>query len=479
MSGASAVDVVVIGGGIAGLVAARECLKVGLDTVVLEARPEIGGCIASAELDGLRVDVGAESFATRGGHVAQLIDELGLADSIVSPAGGGAWLALDGGDGGPRFAPMPKTGVLGIPASPLANDVRAVIGTRAAIRAYADRLLPVLTIGRESNLGELVEKRMGRAVLDNLVAPIATGVYSADPRHLDVDVVAPGLNPAMTRAGSLSGAVSQLAASRPAGTAVQGLRGGMTTLVDALRASIEHFAGRIETGDPVDGLRRDGGHWVVTRGAGDDTRARFVIIATPAAAALPWLAEARPDWAAATTVPWPAGPPVELVTLVVDAPDLGAPRGSGLLVVEGTPGVAAKAMTHASAKWGWLSEEASGRHVIRLSYGRLGAANPLDELDDAAVTALALADASALLGRHLGSTDVRAVERTSWRDALSHAAIGQRERVDVLESLVREDPSIAVTGAWLAGTGLASVVPHAKEAALRIRHHAVGLTPSP
>ena len=64
-------DVVVIGGGVAGLVAALECAKVGLQVTVLERREELGGCVGRIELDGLTLDSGAESFATRGGAVAE------------------------------------------------------------------------------------------------------------------------------------------------------------------------------------------------------------------------------------------------------------------------------------------------------------------------------------------------------------------------------------------------------------------------
>lgn len=84
--------VVVIGGGVAGLVAARECAKVGMPVTVLERDDAFGGSIRTAELDGLRLDVGAESFATRGGHVRELITELGLDAVVTAPTPGGAWL---------------------------------------------------------------------------------------------------------------------------------------------------------------------------------------------------------------------------------------------------------------------------------------------------------------------------------------------------------------------------------------------------
>lgn len=114
--------VVVIGGGVAGLVAARECAKVGMPVTVLERDDAFGGSIRTAELDGLRLDVGAESFATRGGHVRELITELGLDAVVTAPTPGGAWLT---GIPGTADAPLPAGGILGIPANPFQDDVPA------------------------------------------------------------------------------------------------------------------------------------------------------------------------------------------------------------------------------------------------------------------------------------------------------------------------------------------------------------------
>ncbi|MEV1128455.1 protoporphyrinogen oxidase [Agromyces sp. NPDC049794] len=489
-----AADVVVVGGGVAGLVAALECAKVGLQVTVLERHEGIGGCVGRIELDGLSLDSGAESFATRGGAVAELLESLQLSDDIEKPNPAGAWLVMPGQNGIPDAAPMPRTGILGIPANPLGDDVRRIIGWRGAVRAYADRVMPILRIGRYTNLGHLVRSRMGDAVLERLVTPISAGVYSSDPNVLDLDVVAPGLNEAMTRAGSLSGGVAQLVESRKAGSAVLGLRGGMHRLVDALAAELDRFDVEVVTAAEVTSLTRspvEGGAtrsdaprdpdaaapgWIVDAARSDDPPLRFdatyVILAAPSDASRRLLDEASFGWS--TAADWPHAASVELVTLVLDAPALdAAPRGTGVLVVQGTPGVTAKALTHSSAKWQWLADAAGGRHVVRLSYGRAGEPNPLDGRTDDEVADLALADAAALLGTQLDATMVRAAGRTAWRDALSHATIGQRDRVRALEDVLAAEPGIEVTGSWVAGTGLASVVPHALAAARRIRHLAV------
>ncbi len=471
-------DVVVIGGGVAGMVAALECAKVGLRVSLLERHHELGGCVGRIELDGLTLDSGAESFATRGGAVAEMLESLDLGDDIEKPNPAGAWLVMPGASGTTDAAPLPRTGMLGIPANPLGEDVRRIIGWRGAIRAYADRLMPILKIGRYRSLGHLVGSRMGRAVLDRLVTPISAGVYSSDPNELDLDVVAPGLNQAMTRLGSLSGGVGQLVEERKAGSAVLGLRGGMHRLVDALAARLDRFGVEVVRGAEATRLARREAEepgWRVDASTAEGVLrydATYVIVAAPSDTSRRLLDDAALGWTAAAN--WPTAASVDIVTLVLDAPALAdAPRGTGVLVAAGTPGVSAKALTHSTAKWQWLADAAAPRQVVRLSYGRAGESSPLTGLDDTAVAELALADASALLGVPLDDTMLRAAGRTSWRDALSQATLGQRDRVRELEAVLAAEPGIEATGSWVAGTGLASVIPHALEAARRIRHLAV------
>ncbi|HEU5224036.1 MAG TPA: protoporphyrinogen oxidase [Candidatus Lumbricidophila sp.] len=463
-------DVVVVGGGVAGLVAARECAKRRLSVAVFEASEAVGGCVGRITLGDLTLDSGAEGFATRNGSVAVLLDELGLGDDIVEPNPAGAWL-IWGGSNGVDAAPLPTTSVVGIPANPLAADVRRILGWPGALRAYLDRVRPYLKIGRAESLGDLVRERMGRAVLDRLVTPIASGVYSADATLLEVDRVAPGLNAELTRLGSLSAAVTALVAERKAGSAVLGLRGGMHRLVDALRADAERLGVVVHTGSPVRSLSAtdeadaaDAASGASIRlDVGDDASitAAHVVFACSATATQALAAGVVPNLPAPMQ---PAGQAVELITLVLHTGVLDdAPRGTGALVAEGAPGVAAKALTHSSAKWSWLAEP--GRAVLRLSYGRAGHPNPLDGLDDAAATALAVQDLNAILGVGLSTTDVHAFARTRWQDAASHATLGQAARVRAFERAVSDASNISVTGSWIAGTGLASVVPHAIQVA--------------
>ncbi|WP_445153841.1 protoporphyrinogen oxidase [Arthrobacter sp. Hor0625] len=483
---------VVIGGGISGLLAARELARAGLHTTVLEASGEWGGCVGSHAVAGLTLDSGAESFATRSAAVATLAEELGLGDRIVPPNPGGAWVQLPEG---PRE--LPKTGVLGIPANPWDPEVRRSLGLPGSLRAWLDTLLPasVGTSADATSVAALVRARMGRRVLERLVAPVVGGVHSADPALLDVDMVAPGLRAGVRSHGSLAAAVAaqrRPAADRPtagnpaqhspaqhspaqdshapgshapglrkAGSAVAGLLGGMHTLVTALLAELQGLGATLLSATRAEAVQRIPGGWRISTGTARIDAGRLVVaVEGPAAVAL--LADALPALAALSPDP---GPDVRLVTLVVDQPALdAAPRGTGVLVAPQSPGIRAKALTHATAKWAWLAAlTPPGRHVLRLSYGRGGddggtaAAGQLPSGDEDLYDA-ALQDASALLGVPLSRSDVVGWDVVRWSGALPFATLGHRQRVEQVRRLCATEGDLAVVGGWLSGNGLAAIV---------------------
>lgn len=408
--------VIVVGGGVAGLVLARDLVAGGIRVTLLEASDRLGGKVAPHTLAGIELDAGAESFATRGGTVASLATELGLAHALVSPAGSGAWLLPRQG----AAIRLPRAGLLGIPSVPLSRDVIDVIGLPGALRAQLDSLMGGFVGSKESTLGALVRKRMGRKVLDRLVSPVVTAIHSAHPDDLAVDVVAPRLRKAVLSQGSLSKAVLTIRGAAPAGAAVQGLYGGVFLLVEALAQGL---SGRAEVvlGARVAAVEER----AVVLDDGSRHPGDLVVLATELGA--------------------PTGVPITIATLVLDLPALdAAPRGTGVLVARGAAGVSAKALTHASVKWAWLAKRSGGAHVVRLSYE--SAPETDQELGE-----LARSDASHLLGLEIPTSSVIAFDRWTWTGPALDAD---------LKSTV---PSgVVQVGERVAGTGLAAVILQAR-----------------
>ena len=421
---------IVVGGGIAGLVMARDLVLGGWEVTLLEASDRLGGKIARHTVAGLVLDSGAESFATRRNTVAGLARQLGLESGIARPNPQGAWLQTGAG----AAFPLPKTGMLGIPGVPLAADVIAVIGFGAALRCQLDQLMLGFVGSQERSLGRLVRRRMGRRVLERLVAPVTLAIHSRHPDELDIDIVAPGLRAAMLSTGSLASAVRELRDAAPAGTAVGGLVGGMFELVEALSRDLARFGVVVQLGAPVATVTAE----CVMLCDGQRIEADRVVLATPLAA---------------------AAPAIVLATLVVDSPELdAAPRGTGVLVAEGSlesssgGELRAKALTHATAKWSWLTERAAKhRHVLRLSYNVSAAGTLTDEQ----LREMARREAEALLGVPLADASVVAFARVQWS-----APASPPDPID----------GVTLIGEGSAGTGLAAVIAQVRVQSARLLH---------
>lgn len=232
-----------------------------------------------------------------------------------------------------------------------------------------------------------------------------------------------------------------------------------------------------------------------------------VVVACSAGAALRLLRGIPGLPASATELTVPVGAPIARFTLVARAPELsGEPVGSGLLVAptgvaepgelagpaaassagtgasvpdsHGTdPGggpaslmdcpVRAKALSHLSAKWLWVGAELRALHgpdvhALRLSYGRPGQPRPQVDLQ------VALDDVAALTGVRIEPEAVIDHMLVRWDGTLPPVTPTYRERTRHLEEQLAPVTGLEVTGAWVAGTGIAAVVEHARAAAGRL-----------
>ncbi|CAM3102081.1 NAD(P)/FAD-dependent oxidoreductase [Actinomyces slackii] len=470
-----------MGGGIAGLSAAWELARAGLAPLLIEARGYTGGLVAGAEIAGVPMDLGAEGFALRGAGdgvfpVAQMAEELGLA--VRAPQGRPRlFLPPLEGTGAWSLHRFPAQALLGIPADPLAADVVDIIGQEAAHRAAADRELPA-AVGTDpqapGDLASFVSARMGPGVLERLVRPIVAGIHTADPSLLAADAIAPGLRRETARLGSLAAAVESRLGTRSASRSAS-VEGGMLALTGALREAIEAAGGTVATRTGAQWMRREAGAWslgIAATGRGatpsdepvpvapeEVVRTGRVVLACSAGAALRLLTGAGLD----TEVPIARGAPIARLIMVLRAPGLdGEPVGSGLLVAPGQAPVGARALTHLSVKWPWIGrglrqEHGPGIHALRLSYGAGGPQ-----------LAAALEDVAVLTGVRLGPEAVIEHKLVRWDGTLPPATPEHRERVARLEESVAGLEGLAVTGAWVAGTGIAAVVGHARRAGTRL-----------
>ncbi|RUP86621.1 protoporphyrinogen oxidase [Dermabacter sp. HSID17554] len=476
------IDTVVIGGGISGLIFARERALRGEQVLVLEANAHVGGAVWSHTLEGIEANTGAEAFAIGRGAVLDLVKDLGLEDRVVAPATGSSFIVGD-----ERAYASPRNAVLGMPAKPLAKDVRDALGFWGAVRAWRERFVPAKRATGESvTVAEFVRARYGKAVLERLVAPIIRGVHSADPDKLELRAVMPQLAERVRELGSARRAVEEILERRgvrsSSGSAVHSLTPSMAELPKALARDIEAHGGRIFTHTPVLGLRASSEDrtWTITaatRAAAftREFKARNLVIATGPEFARHLLSAPAP--AIANLIPVAPATPVRLATLVLDNPELNAkPRGNGVLVDPASTTIRAKAMTHASAKWEHIhrAAEASkpGRNVVRLSYSP----DPEGDLPEPEQFPwLAIDDAAAIFGMKASDLNVANWALTDWTGTMRQSGPGHTAALETLARALETQtrgadaslPHLELTGAWRAGNGLEAITRFTRELASR------------
>lgn len=450
--------VLVVGGGISGLAAAAaiRVARPDAEVTVLEGSDRVGGKLHRAEVGGVVVDVGAEAMLNRRPEAVRLTRASGLADDLVHPATISAHLWNRD-----RLVPMPRT-LMGVP-----GDVRAlddVLSRSGQLRAALEPRLPATEIGEaDVSIGNLLEERFGKEVVDRLVEPLLGGVYAGHAREISARAAVPQVVALLERDRSMTRAAADaLAVQRDSGPVFAGIRGGVGRLPAAV---IESHRLSVEIASPVRDLaHRPEGGWRLVVGDARDPRlmeADAVVLATPARVTARLLSDVAPY--AALELARIEYASMAIVTLAFAARDFPPVDGSGFLVPP-VDGHLIKAATFSHRKWEWVAQAAGDLVVMRCSIGRhreeaaLQVSDP--ELVDAAVTDLGRA-----IGLSAAPVDAH-VQR--WGGALPQYAVGHRDRVAAARRGVAGLGGVALCGAAYDGLGIPACIASAEQAAAEV-----------
>ena len=436
--------VAVVGGGIAGLSAAFDLAEAGCQVTVLESSDRVGGKVRAGEIDGLRIDLGAESILARRPEGLDLMSDIGLT-SLEHPLTTSASIWTRG-----QLRTMPRT-VMGVP-----GDLDALVASGIVAQTPEPRAVPMPD--HDVSVASFVAQRMGREVLDRLVEPLLGGVYAGHADRLSLRATAPQIE--ALGADLVAGAEASIAQPRSDGPVFVAPTGGVGRLP---RSIVQAGSFDVQVDTTVRSIQRHGDGWRLVAGPTTDVReidVDAVVVATPAPAAARLLSEASP--AAAFALAGVDYASMAIVTFVIE----GRPPvdGSGFLVppVDGTT---IKAATWSTNKWGWSRDEAQGHSIVRTSIGRAGETLLLQS-DDLTLIEKATADLRSATSDGLGRVIAARVHR--WGGALPQYEVGHLDLVATVEADVAQVRGLEVCGAAYRGVGIPAVIGSGRAAAARL-----------
>lgn len=174
--------VAIIGGGITGLTTAYYLQKIVREQnlpiryVLLEAEDRLGGTIITDYTNDFVIELGPDSFLARKTSMIRLAEEVGLKDDLVRNHTGQAFILTNG-----QLHPMPGGSIMGIPTKLAPFVTTPLFSLSGKMRAACDLFLPrTRSNGADQSLGKFFRRRLGNEVVESLIEPLLSGVYSGD-----------------------------------------------------------------------------------------------------------------------------------------------------------------------------------------------------------------------------------------------------------------------------------------------------------
>lgn len=479
--------IAVIGAGASGLAAALTLAQRAPDVQVtlFEGSGRPGGVLETIHDGPYLIERSADNFARLIPNAWDLSVRCGLESEMISPA-----------QENRRALVLHRGKLESIPAGfSLMQPTRigSILTTRtlswsAKLRLLGEFWIPRRTVDEDESLQSFSTRRLGRETYENLVEPIVSGIFTADPATLSMRATMAQFVEMEAKAGGLIR--GHLAARKKDAAAVArrasgarydqfvAPRQGMSWWIEQLAQRLP--AGVLRLNTPVHSLRwmpgesssetaprgsapttrphdTSHGHWLI---ATENELHTFdgVICSTPAASTAKLIGATIPEAAElVASIPYASS---AVVALVVDDRELSRRTDAFGLIVPRKEGRATLAISFASRKY--PGRTPPGQTLLRIFLGGALAPETVDQTD-AQLIQMAHDELRGILGWTGQAAKWQGVMR--WRDAMPQYLVGHVERMQQLNRALSAFPTLKLCGAGYAGVGIPQCVRGGEQAA--------------
>lgn len=451
--------VAIIGAGITGLSAMYYLLegKDNCQVELFEASNRAGGKVNTHIKDGYTIELGPESYLARKKVMTELAEDIGLGSTLVRNQTGQAYIYAKN-----QLFPVPKGTMLGVPLEVQSLLDTDLVSWPGKLRATMDYFKPSLPLYRDISVGEFFRARLGNEVLENMIEPLLSGVYSTNIDQLSLMSTYPNFKKTESYYGSLMKGLSLERRNKPAapkskvGQFLQ-FSGGLQSFIDRLVEVNTEKGGNIQLNADVEAITKHANGYTLTVN-GEDKDFDEVIVTTPHFQYKRWFDDKEFEYFNHM--------PATSVATVVMAFDESQVQNS----VEGTGFVISRNMdtvitacTWTNKKWAHSTPK--GKALLRAYVGRPGD-YIVHERSDEDIVRLAREDLDKIMDIK-GDAEFEIVTRMPY--SMPNYLVGHKDMIDDIHRYVDKTyPGLHLIGASHYAVGLPDCVQTAKDTAEKI-----------
>lgn len=459
-------NILIVGSGITGLTAAfylkREIKEKNLPYKVklVEKGMRLGGKIQTVKKDGFTIERGPDSFLSRKKPAVELVEDLVMSDELVRNGTGQSYILV-----GKNLHKIPPGSFMGIPVHVRPFLFSDIFSTKGKLRAGMDLFIPKGKPKKDQSLGMFFRQRFGDELVENLIDPLLSGIYSGDMDEMSLMATFPNFYQLEQEYGSLiKGLQKTMPKPKKTKEKKQGiffsLKNGLESLVDQLGKQIGPEI--IEMNKAVDHIEKKAHHYHALMNDGTVYKADAVIMATPHNT-LPKIFSQYDFFRTFEDVPMNS---VANVALAFDKSAIKKDIDGTGFVVSRNSKFRITACTWTHKKWPNAAPE--GKALVRCYVGRPDDPEAVNLTDDEMVK-LVLKDLNKIM-RIKKKPLFHVVSR--WKNIMPQYTVGHVERLQIIkEEMNTHLPGIYLAGSSFEGVGLPDCIDQGKTAVSQVLDH--------